>query len=137
MLKVKTLQVKLGFRPGDLKFVLLLAHLSRKRLLIFLLFSCGKVNISVSFLDLLEKLLLLISYLFHNFKALIVAHFEIALIAYELLTLVRFREPPLVLAAPVTHRAAASFAVMTAFLHDPSEFLGQGFVTRKTFFRAL
>lgn len=63
-------------------------------------------------------------------KHLVVAYFEITLIAYKLLRLILLRESPLVLSAPVAYCASTPFTVMSSFLHQDTEVLSETLVAR-------
>ena len=63
-------------------------------------------------------------------KHLVVAYFEITLIAYKLLRLILLRESPLVLPAPVADCASTPFTVMSSFLHQDTEVLSETLVAR-------
>jgi len=128
--KVKALKVHLGFGACDLQFILLQADLSRELFLIFFLFGCCQVHIGVALLDLLKKLLLLIRNLFNKFEALIVANLKVASVANKQFIFIGFRKFSFILSAPVTDGTSASLAVMTAFFHETTKFLGQSFEAR-------
>ena len=59
---------------------------------------------------------------------MLVAKFKVALVAYEVLSLVVLGKPPLVLPALIAHSARAPLAVMAALLREGAELLGKSFV---------
>lgn len=61
-------------------------------------------------------------------KHLVVAYFEITLVAYKLFWFVLLRESPLILPAPVADCSSTSFAMMSTFLHQGAEVFSQTLV---------
>jgi hypothetical protein len=131
MLKIEPLQLQLRLRFHLLEVITLGEDLLLEDLTRLSLLSDGLVQKVVPLSDLLNHFRLSIGQFVGQLEGLLVSKFKVALIAYEVLSLVSLGKPPLVLPALIAHSARASFAVMAALLREGTELLGKSLVARE------